>query len=335
MRNNQVPWSPGASLSLADHVHEAATSTVLAFDIGGSRIKAGLVRGTSITSLNTVPTISHDGADLLDTIIRLGRQLMADQDVAGVGLSVKGVVDPERGVLADVNEALTSWINRPFAEVVAAELALPVSMENDARMYALGELVYEAGRDCQNLVCLTLGTGLGTGVVLGRRLLRGPRGTAGVLGGHFTVRIDGATCSCGNIGCLEILVGAAGLVHSAETALAGPQPSSLRSGPLDPPRIFAAAAAGDAVAQDVVSRFTSYLAAGVVTMIHAYDPDTVVVGGGIGHAAAQFLPAVQAYVDIHTWAILRGRVQVVPAMLGDAAALIGIAALARSADLLM
>ena len=315
-----------------DDVRKMRGSTILAFDIGGTRIKAGLVRDGTVSSFGAVPTASGSGTDLLTTIVHLGREIMADQDVAAVGLSVKGIVDPERGVLIDVNEALTDWINQPLTAMVADELRLPVQMENDARMYALGELVHGAGRDSRDMVCLTLGTGLGTSVALGRRLLRGTRGTAGILGGHVTVQVDGPVCNCGNIGCLEPLIGVSGLVRSAEVALAAGQPSVLRDGALNPGRIFAAAAAGDAVAQDVVSRFASYLAAGVVTMIHAYDPDTVVVGGGMAKGADQFLPAVKAYVDAHAWTIPRGRVKVVPAALGDAAALIGAAELVCGAD---
>ena len=276
---------------------------VLAFDLGGTRIKAGIIRGATVSSLLIEATNDgRDSADVLAGLLRLGRRLGDEHDVAAVGLSVKGIVDAQRGVILDVKERLAGLIGRPLAVIVARELGRPVVIENDARMYALGEWRHGAGRGRDNMVCLTLGTGVGSGVIVGGHLLRGPRGVGGILAGHVAVQIDGPVCTCGNVGCLEAQ------------------------------RIFEAAAAGDAPAQALAQRFATYLGAGIVTAIHAYDPDVVVLGGGVMHSFAPFLPDVQAYVDAHAWTVPRGRVRVVPAALGDAAALIGVAALTQQAD---
>jgi len=298
---------------------------ILAFDIGGTRIKAGFVRDAAVSVLTVVPTSGHGSDTLLDAIIRLGREMMAHDDIVGIGLCVKGIVDPALGVLLDVNEALSDWIGLPVARLIADRLGRPVYMENDARMYALGEYIHGAGQGSESMVCLTLGTGVGSGVALGGRILRGPHGTRGIMCGQMTIQRDGWPCTCGNIGCLETLVGAAGLVRAAEEALAHAPSSALRDGPLDPRRIFAAAAADDPAAQDVVRRFARDLGVGVVNVIHAYDPDIVVLGGGIAQAAAQFLPGVRSSASAHAWTHPRGRVRIVPALLGDAAALIGVA----------
>jgi glucokinase len=311
-----------------------ALPAVLAFDLGGTRIKAGIVRGATISSLLIEATNEgQDGTDVLAGLLRLGRRLGDEHDVAAVGMSVKGIVDAQRGVILDVKERLAGLIGRPLAAIIARELGRPVVVENDARMYALGEWRHGAGRGRDNMVCLTLGTGVGSGVVVGGRLLRGPRGVGGILAGHVGVQIDGSVCTCGNMGCLEALIGTAGFLRLAAEALARDRaPSALRHAPLTPQRIFEAAAAGDAPAQALAQRFAIYLGAGIVTAIHAYDPDVVVLGGGVMHSFAPFLPDVQAYVDAHTWTVPRGRVRVVPAALGDAAALIGVAALTQQAD---
>jgi glucokinase len=200
-------------------------------------------------------------------------------------------------------------------------------------MYALGEWHHGAGRGRDNIVCLTLGTGVGSGVIVGGRLLRGPRGVGGILAGHVGVQIDEPACTCGNVGCLEALIGTAGFLRLADEALARDRaPSALRQTPLTAQRIFEAAAAGEAPARALAQRFATYLGAGIVTAIHAYDPDVVVLGGGVMHSFAPFLPDVQAYVDAHAWTVPRGRVRIVPAALGDAAALIGVAALTQQAD---
>jgi len=310
---------------------------ILAFDVGGTHIKGGLVRDGAVVALVADRTDERDGArGVLTSVTRLGERLMAIHDVTAVGVAIRGIVDAERGVLSDVNEPLTSLIGRPVAALIARELRRPTYVENDARMYALGELTRGAGRGSSSMVCLTLGTGIGSGVALGGRVLRGTRGVAGILGGHLTVQAGGPRCTCGNIGCLEALIGTAGLISAARVALAGSDSISiLRDGVLDPRRIFAAAAGGDRLAGDVVRQFAAHLGAGVVTLIHAHDPDTVVLGGGMMRSSAQFLPAVRAYVDTHAWTLPRGRVSLIPAALGDAAALVGVAELARNPDLLL
>jgi len=306
---------------------------VLAFDLGGTRIKAGIVQGARVSSLQVEPTDDgEEGADALTSLLRLGRHLMDEHDVAAVGVSVKGIVDPARGVVRDVKERLIGLVGQPLAAIVAQEFGRPAYIENDARMYTLGEVQYGAGQGHQNVVCLTLGTGVGSGVVLGGRLLRGLRGVGGILAGHATIQVDGPACTCGNVGCLEALIGTVGFVRLADEAVArAPSPSMLRQAPRTPQSIFEAAVRGDALASALTHTFATYLAAGIVTAIHAYDPDLVVLGGGMMHSFAPFLPRVQASVDAHAWTVPRGRVRIVQAALGDAAALIGVAALATQA----
>jgi glucokinase len=309
-------------------MHDA--EAVLAIDLGGTRLKAGIVRGTTVRPLVVEPTESSAGADaLLGAVVRVARRLLSADEAPTIGICIKGIVDPRRGMLIEVNESLACLNGAPVGRLVAEALGRPTVVENDARMYALGELLHGSGQGHTNIVCLTLGTGIGCGVCIGGRVLRGDRGVLGILGGHLTLRVHGPQCTCGNTGCLEALIGTAALAAHARSLLASGMPSTLRADALDPRAIFVAAAAGDAVASTVVQTFAEVLGAGVVTMIHAYDPDVVVVGGGIMGSAAMFLPAVQAYADAHAWTIPRARVRVVPAALGDVAALIGVAALAR------
>jgi glucokinase len=256
---------------------------------------------------------------------------MGTRTVSAVGVSIKGVVEPMHGTLLDVNEVLMPWIGRPFGEIIRDRLGLPTHVENDARMFALGESAYGAARGHQNAVCLTLGTGVGCGVILDGRPLQSGRGTAGILGGHVIVQVGGRPCTCGGAGCLEAYIGTEGILQTAREAMDRGRSSALRQEALTPKAIFEAAAAGDSAAEDVVQQFATYLGAGIVTLIHVFDPDVVVVGGGIAHASSQFLPDVQTYVDSYAWTLPRARVRVIPAVLGDAAALVGAAELARGA----
>jgi glucokinase len=304
--------------------------TVLAFDIGGSRVKAALVAGGSVVSdvVTADSKCEEDADDLLARVVALGRELTTSTRAEAVGVSIRGVVDTQAGALVDVNPPLVSLIGRPLRDDLAREFGAPVVLENDARMQALGEMRYGVAQSAENLVCVTLGTGVGTGVVVRRRLLRGPRGVWGILSGHFTVDVDGVLCGCGNIGCLETLIGAEAFTAGVAAALHGGQHSLLCEDGLSPEAIFLAAAASDAVAERAVARFTQVLGCGVVTMVHAYDPEVVVIGGGLSGSAEYFLPQLRAYVNEHAWTQPKGRVQVEVSQLGERAALLGAAVLA-------
>ena len=305
--------------------------TVLVFDVGGTRVKGGVAGPEGISSVTTVLTDASSADALVAQMAGLGRQLLQGTRPSAVGVSVKGIVDPRRGTLVDVNAPLEHLSDEPLAEQLAGALDAPVRIENDARMHALGELHHGAGRGAENLVCLTLGTGIGVGVVVEGRLLRGSRGVLGILAGHITIDVDGPQCTCGSVGCLEALIGSHGLVADARARSREHHGSRLAADALDPERIFAAAAEGDSAAVATVERFTHVLACGVVSLIHVYDPDVVVIGGGLSTSASQFLDHVQRFADEHAWTQPKGRVRVAASTLGDTAALLGAAELATAA----
>jgi glucokinase len=186
-------------------------------------------------------------------------------------------------------------------------------------MALVGEWKHGAGRGSDNVVMLTLGTGLGTSAVIEGQLLRGKHGQAGVLGGHTTVRYGGRECSCGNIGCAEAEASTAFLAQVAVT-LPGWESSSLRKlATLDYAAVFEHA--GDACARKLRDHSVQVWATLAVNLIHAYDPEVVIVGGGIMASADVVLPAVSDYVRRHAhtpW----GKVRVVASELGDTAALV-------------
>ncbi len=311
---------------------------MLAFDIGGTRVKAAVVHRDCVRGLTAASTTGgRTTGEVLDTVERLGSALVREYGpVSRIGVSVRGIVEPSSGVLVDVNEPLACLSGTAPAARLERRFGVPASIDNDARMYAAGEFRHGAGRGHANLVCLTLGTGVGVGVVVDGRLWRGPRGTRGILAGHVTVDVAGARCGCGNIGCLEMLVGARPLADQVRARLAAGTRSSLApdgipAEGLDASMIFSAAASGDRFARETVDSFGRALGSGIVTMIHAYDPDVVVLGGGLTRSAAQYLPAVRAWVARHAWTVPPGRVPVRLAELGDAAALVGAAAMADGA----
>lgn len=304
---------------------------VLAFDLGGTRIKAGIVVDHEVVLLRIVPTGDEQGFDhVLEQILSVGEGLLRERPATAIGLSLPAIVDVERGTVVDVRKNLAGLIGFPIVEVLQRRFNLPVAVENDARLYGLGEMVAGAARDVASMVCLTIGTGIGCCVVQDGHILRGSHGTGGILGGHMTIETYGPACSCGNIGCVEALCSAPALVAAMAKQLATLPHHPLRGEQaLTPEVILAAAGRGDGPAHAALAGYVRHLSAAVVSYIHLHDPDAVLLGGGVMQGAEQILPQVQQFVREHTWTSPPRQIPVRAAALGDGAALVGAAALAR------
>lgn len=307
----------------------------LCFDVGGTRIKGGLIAPDGrVLARQTVPTEGSRGASHVLRVIReLGERLLKEvgtpPDLAGVGIAMTGVIDPERNVVVQLNGKIPGIEGMPMGQLLAEHFQVPVHMENDSLVYTLGEWRFGAGRGVDNLVCITLGTGVGTGVVINGRLLRTRHLLAGILGGHFTVDPDGPTCSCGNVGCLETFASVTALVQDVRWHLQRGCRSTLLAqyerspDSVDAPAILKAVSEGDELATERWRRYTRYVGVGIVNLIHAYDPELVVIGGGISSVGPLLIDPVREYVKRFAWTEPRGRVDVRPAQLQDDAALLG------------
>ena len=303
----------------------------LAIDLGGTRIKAGIVVDNDIVALRVVPTEDEKGFEhVLDNIITVSEQLLRERPAGAMGLSLPAVVDVARGTVVDVRKNLAGLIGFPLVGALQERFGLPVAVENDARLYGLGEMVGGVARGTESFVCLTIGTGVGCCVVNDGYILRGRHGTGGILGGHLCIETYGPPCTCGNIGCVEALCSAPALVAAmTEDLLIHPEHPLRREPVLTAEHIFAAAARGDGPARDRLTTYVRHLSAAVVSYIHVHDPDLVVLGGGIMHAADQLLPTVEEFVAEHAWTCPKRIIPVRAAALGDSAALVGAAALGR------
>lgn len=301
--------------------------TVLACDFGGRRIKLGLVRTGQVMERRTIPAHADQPlAQRLPEVSRLLREVCSAQqvkpaDCRGVGVSYPSIINPRDGRILDefgkygavATEVLRTWAAREFN--------LPLAIENDARMALIGEWRWGAGRNCDNLAIITLGTGLGAATIIEGRLLRGRHGQAGILGGHLTIKLDGRKCVCGNRGCAEAEASTSVLAESAAT-LPGFERSTLASEvSLSYEAVFRAAREGDAWAKRLAERGLQVWGAMAVNLIHAYDPQVLILGGGVMGSGNVILPAVTEWVRTyaHTpW----GQVQIVASQRGDDAALL-------------
>jgi glucokinase len=300
----------------------------LAADFGGRRIKLGLVKDGRVAARQVLPANADQPLRTrLDAVAQGLKGLCRQENVNpgdcdGVGFAYPSIIDTRRARIMDHFGKFGDASRVDLRAWAMDSLGLPLAVDNDARLALIGEWQYGAGRGCDNVAVITLGTGLGTSAVIERRVLRGAHGQAGILGGHLTVRYGGRPCVCGNIGCSEAEASTWMLDQLARERgdFAG---SALSREPvLDYAAVFRLAAAGDACAKALTAHSLQVWSVTAVNLIHAYDPEKVILCGGIMASGSLIVPAVQDYVArcAHTpW----GRVDVVASALGDEAALVG------------
>lgn len=309
---------------------------VVGVDLGGTQVRAVLTdeEGTLLKRVNTL-TLAHEGpqkvmARVQDCIYQVleGTERCA---VLGIGIGAPGTVNPWTGVLTYTTNipGLENW---PLRDQLAQEFGLPAFVGNDAKLAALGEYRFGAGKEASSLIYLTISTGIGGGVIDNGRLLQGAHGWATELG-HTIVEPRGPRCPCGGIGCLEAMAAGPAIArHAVELLRAGRSSllTSMVEGEIE--RVTAkevanAAREGDRLAMQVMERASFYLGIGMVTFIHAFDPQLIIVGGGVSKAGELLFAPVRAIIAERAMTEEWRRTPIVPALLGDDVGLLGAVAL--------
>ena len=304
----------------------------LGLDLGGTNTKLGLLGPTGLILVEETPSLVHQGpADWVARMAARARELMdraAGQGlrVAGVGLGSPGALDREAGrVLFSPN--LPSFNGFALGEELSRALGLPVALENDANLHALGEFHFGAGGGTRDLACLTLGTGVGGGLILGGRLVVGALGIGGELG-HALVVSGGRDCPCGARGCLEAYASATALSGMLDEALAAGRDSLLPPGsPVED--MARAAAQGDALARELFASAGLALGRMAADLAVICGLDLVVVGGGVAQAWQWMEPAARRELAARLRMTDPARVEMAPSSLGSQAPLLGAGSLAR------
>jgi glucokinase len=287
--------------------HPHPVDHVLALDVGGTKLAAGVVgRDGRVRSRLVEPSRVEDGPDaMIARHLELGRRAVAASDVPwaeirAIGIACGGPLDPVHGVIQSP-PGLPGWDDVPLAEIVSSALDRPAVVDNDATAGALAEWWYGAGRaggpgrgPVRDLVFVTISTGVGGGLVLDGRVYRGAAGNAGELG-HLTVDYRGRRCGCGRRGCLEAYASGTSIAARAREALAaGDEPSTLRSLEWVTARDVAeAAAAGDPVAARIWDETMEILGSAIANILDVFNPELVVLGGGVTRAGRQLLDPVR------------------------------------------
>lgn len=316
---------------------EQTSALTVGVDIGGTKISAGAVDASGrIWARSLRATDPRDPDQIEDAVVDAVAELAAQHpDVAAVGVAAAGFVGPDRDTMLFAPNI--AWRNHPLGTRLAERIGLPVVVENDANAAAWAEYRFGNGRGTQDMVMLTLGTGLGGAVITDGRLVRGAFGAAAELG-HMKVVPDGHYCGCGQEGCWEAYASGTALARLAvSTAVTDPQGAramlAVADGePLSGAHVTAAARQGDPLATRLLQRFGFYLGLGIATLVAVVDPEVVVVGGGIAAAAGDLiLPAAQdAFLSKLSGRGFRGELRIVTAALSNDAGVVGAADSART-----
>ena len=307
----------------------------IAIDLGGTFIKIGLLKDSELIDRKEIPAQSAAGlkAQLPELELLIDQLLEANQvqkeAVLGIGFSFAGLVGSVQNRILSTNQKYDDGPDTDLVGWAREKWNWPLYALNDARMALLGEWQHGAGQGCTELVAITLGTGIGSAVLIGGELLIGKHFQAGNLGGHFVVNHKGSVCTCGNVGCVEAEASTWRL-PSLLTEHPGFSESVMKNEEvLDFKALFHHAANNDQVAKEVLDHCLSAWAAGIITMIHAFDPEMIILSGGIMKSSSIILPALQEKVNRLAWTPW-GKVKLEEAKFPDSAALYGADYLVRS-----
>jgi glucokinase len=303
---------------------------VLALDIGGTKVAAGVVDGTGqVHSFLVAPSEADRGpVDGLERLFELGRRAIAESghDISAVGIGCGGPLDAEAGTLV-APPHLPGWLDVPVAALAAQAFDRPAFLENDGTAAAAGEHRFGAGRNARNLIYLTISTGVGGGVVIDDKLYRGSAGNGGELG-HVTIDYKGRPChGCGRLGCLEAYVSGTSIAERAREAVDDSDGSSTLAGLAEPTAQDVANAArhGDALAAALWDETVEVLACGLVSLVNLFEPEVVVIGGGVSRTGEQLLGPVRARVLEQAMSPAGAAASIVVSALGDKVGVIGAA----------
>ena len=306
-------------------------------DLGGTNIAVGLVddNGKILDSMST-PTLSpRSYKEIVADMARLIKEIINNaglsvNDIESIGIGSPGSVDDDRGMIIYANNL--DFDHAPIAEEMRKHIDLPVHIENDANAAAFGEYVVN-GKGAKNVIFVTLGTGIGGGIIINGKLYKGANGAAGELG-HCVLVEGGLPCTCGMNGCWEQYASVTALISQTKAAIEK-NPDSLmvkiseERGVVNGRTAFEAAKKGDKAAEEVVSKYAQYIAAGTVSMINIFQPEKLIIGGGISREGDYLLNPVREFCNAKSYKTDGKKTIIEAATLFNDAGIIGAALSAR------
>lgn len=306
---------------------------VVGVDLGGTKISTALSNlNGEVISQTTVPTNANEGEipvlnriiDSVDKVIKDGGATY--NDIKGIGIGSPGPLDAEKGVI--IYTPNLPFKNFNLVDPLKKKFGVPVFIDNDANVATIGEFMFGAGRGAKNVVFFTVSTGVGGGAVLDGKIYRGHTSNALEIG-HMTVNPDGPRCNCGNIGCVEATSSGTAIGKRGQEAINSKVETSLRKYEnVTSYEVFVEAAAGDEVCKDIITNALNYLGIAIANAVSIFDPEVIIIGGGVSKAGNIVFDTVRKVVDKRCFKSMAESVRIVPAGLGTDAGVIGAVALA-------
>jgi glucokinase len=310
----------------------------IGIDLGGTNIKIALVsRAGAIRNYLKIPTNTQQGKEATITRIKQGIYQIISQSnletrsISGIGIGAPGPLDFQKGIIHFAPN-LPGWEEVPLAEIIKEEFKIAVKVENDANVAAWGEKTFGIAHGVDELVCLTLGTGIGGGLIFGGKIYHGKNNVAGEAG-HIIVNKDGPLCNCGNFGCLEAYSSATGIKNRVSRRIKELEisdPSIFyqnNSNQISLVKIFEQAREGNPIVKDIVEEAIEYLGIGITTLVNLLNPEMVVLVGGITNEGDKLLNPIKDIVFHRAMRYHLTDLKIVFGMLGEYAGVAGAAAL--------
>ena len=303
-------------------------------DLGGTNIVAGVVdeNYNIISKASTKTNCPRPEKEIADDMAKMALQAVKNanleiSDIEWIGIGTPGIANSATGIIERANNL--GFVNTPMVKYIKETIDKPVFIENDANAAAYGEFVAGAAKEARNAICVTLGTGVGAGIIIDGKIYSGSN-YAGAEIGHTVIEVDGAECSCGRKGCFEAYSSATGLIRMSKEAMEK-NPDSImnkmaqeKGGKVTARTSFDAMRAGDKSAKEVVDKYIKYLAAGITNTINIFQPDILCIGGGVCNEGDPLLLPVKALVENEDFAKnSEKRTEIVIAKLGNDAGIIG------------
>lgn len=301
--------------------------TIISIDAGGTNIKMGLVQQEKIIARGVIPAVSENGLGPWLTLIEneahklLEENNIGRESVRGVGLSIPGIIDVNAMKVLDINDKYNDIMKLNLPEWAKSAWGIPFVMEGDARSALVGTWQYGSGKGFNNLVLITLGTGIGSAVIFGGQVLYGKHFQAGILGGHFIVDLNGNKCNCGNVGCAEAHASSWQLPKLIREHQLFESSKFKDASNLNFETCFNLANEGDECALSIRNYCIDVWSTVVINMIYAYDPEMVILAGGVMKSAEVIMPTVQQKINEMAWTP-SGQVKIVKEEHMDDAALL-------------
>ena len=316
---------------------ESSQRPVLAVDLGGTKIiAAAVLPDGKVMSRNYCLTLAHEGPEavinrLLSAIddARTKAKLKTSE-LTGIVIAAAGPLDTEKG-LVTASPNLPGWQDVPLRDIIDEKLGVIPYLINDASAAAVGEHSFGAGNGVNNLVYLTVSTGIGGGIIIDNKLYSGANGCAGELG-HMTIEPHGPRCNCGNFGCLGVMASGTAIARETVKRLRQGEVSSITElvkGKLEDvtaKTVAIAAKQGDPLACDVVAQAANYLGIGLANLVNIFNPEMVVIGGGVSQMGEMLLKPARKVIKARAFRLPARTARIVRARLGSDAGIIGAAA---------